>query len=76
MRVLPAQIKSVVTNVISYLNLSVDIDILRLPGKSCATYMRSQEMLTINQAQKANELIQKDQNSDGTALMQQKKVAF
>ena len=79
MRVPPAQIKTVVTNVISYLNPSVDIDILRLPGKSCATYMRSQEMPTISQAQKANELMQKDQwllNSDGTTLMQQKKVAF
>ena len=41
--------------------------------------MRSQEMPTISQVQKANELMQKDQwllNSDGTTLMQQKKVAF
>ena len=79
MRIPPAQIKTVVTNVISCLNLSVDIDGLRLPGKSCAAYMRSQEMPTISRAQKANELMQKDQwllNSDGTTLMQQKKVAF
>lgn len=79
MRIPPAQIKTVVTNVISCLNPSADIDGLRLPGKSCAAYMRSQEMPTISRAQKANELMQKDQwllNSDGTTLMQQKKVAF
>lgn len=38
-----------------------------------------QEMPTINRAHKANKLMQKDQwllNSDGTTLMQQKKVAF
>ena len=69
MHVPPAQIRTMVTNVISYLNPSVDIDELRLPGKSCPTYIRSQEMQTISQAQKANELMQKDQwllNSDGT----------
>ena len=70
-----------VTNVISYLNpsRSADINGLSLPGKSCAAYMRSQEMPTISRAQKASELMQKDQwllNSDGTTLMQQKKVAF
>ena len=61
MRIHPAQIKTVVTNVISFLNPSADIDGLRLPGKSCAAYMRSQEMPTISRAQKANELMQKDQ---------------
>ena len=68
-----------VTNVITCLNLTADMDRLRLPGKSCAAYMRSQEMPTISRAQKANELMNNDQwllNSDGTTLMQQKKVAF
>ena len=63
------------TNVISYLKPSVDIDKLCSPGKSCATYMHSQEMPTISQVQKANELMQNDRwllNSDGTTLMQQK----
>lgn len=79
MRIPPGQIKTVVTNVISCLNPSVDVDGLRLPGKSCAAYMRSQEMPTISRAQKASELMHEDQwllNSDGTTLMQQKKVAF
>ena len=68
-----------VTNVITCLNLTADMDRLRLPGKSCASYMRSQEMPTISQAQKADELIKNDQwllNSDGTTLMQQKKCCF
>ena len=79
MRIPPGQIKTMVTNVISCLNLSVDVNALRLPGKSCAAYMRRQEMLTISRAQKADELLKEDGwllNSDGTTLMQQKKVAF
>lgn len=79
MRIPPAQIRAVVTNVVSCLIPSIDVGELRLPGKSCAAYMRSQEMPTISRAQKANELMHEDQwllNSDGTTLMQQKKVAF
>ena len=41
--------------------------------------MRSQEMPTISQVQKASELMQEQEwhlNSDGTTLMQQKKAAF
>ena len=79
MRIPPGQIKTVVANVISCLNLSVDVNALRLPGKSCAAYMRRQEMPTISRAHKANELLKEDGwllNSDGTTLMQQKKVAF
>ncbi len=79
MRVPPAQIKTVVRNVLGHLVPSVQADSLRLPGKSCATYMRSQEMPTISHVQKAHELMPERQwhlNSDGTTLMQQKKVAF
>lgn len=79
MRMPPSQIKTVVKNVINHLIPSVDDTELRLPGKSCAAYMRSQEMPTISQAQKASELLKNDQwllNSDGTTLTQQKKVAF
>jgi len=79
MRIPPAQIKTVVLNVISYLSPATNTDELCLPGKSCAAYMRSQEMPTISRAHKANELIKKDQwllNSDGTTLFQQKRLLF
>ena len=48
---------------------SLEADAHRLPGKACASYMRSQEMPTINQVQKASELMQEQEwhlNSDGT----------
>ena len=48
MRISPGQIKTVVTNVISCLNLSVDVNALCLPRKSCAAYMHRQEMPTIS----------------------------
>ena len=79
MRLPPAQIQAVVRNVLSHLLPSINTDDLRLPGKSCASYMRSQEMPTISLVQKGSELMQEQQwhlNSDGTTLMQQKKVAF
>lgn len=76
MRIPPAQIKAIVRNVINHLVPFIE---LRLPGKSCAAYMRSQEMPTISRAQKASELMQVKEwhlSSDGTTLQQQKKVAF
>ena len=79
MRVPPGQIKSLVKNVISNMVPSANVDELRLPGKSCAAYMRSYEMPTISDVQKATKLTQAQQwhlNSDGTTLQQQKKVAF
>ena len=79
MRLPPAQIQAVVRNVLSHLLPSINTDDLRLPGKSCASYMRSQEMPTISLVQKGSELMQEQQwhlNSDGTTLMQEKKVAF
>ena len=75
----PGQIKSVVKNVISNMVPSANVDELRLPGKSCAAYMRSYEMPTISDLQKATKLTQAQQwhlNSNGTTLQQQKKVAF
>ena len=54
------------------------MDELRLPGKSCAAYMRGHEMPTISDIHKAV-LMHAQQwhlNSDGTTLQQQKKVAL
>ena len=52
------QIKTVVRNVICHLVPSMTVDKLRLPGKSCAAYMRSREMPTISRVQKASELME------------------
>ena len=69
----PAQIKTIVRNVIGHLIPSVDADEVRLPFKSCAAYMRSLEMPTLSMMQKATELMKSQQwhlNSDGTTLHQ------
>ena len=79
LRLPPAQIKTVVRNVLCHLLPSLEADALCLPGKACASYMCSQEMPTISQVQKASELMQEQEwhlNSDGTTLMQQKKSSF
>ena len=73
MRLPPRQIEAVVKNVIMYLVPHMDTKKLRLPQKSCASYMRSQEMATISRVQKAADLMQSQQwhlNSDGTTLHQ------
>ena len=75
MRLPHRQIEAVVKNVIMYLVPHMDTKKLRLPQKSCASYMRSQEMATISRVQKAADLMQSQQwhlNSDGTTLHQQK----
>ena len=75
----PAKIKTVVCNVIHHLLPNIDPDNLRLPGKSCAAYMRAYEMPTLCNLQKSEELLKADKwhlNSDGTTLKQQKKMAF
>ena len=75
----PAQIKTVVRNIISHLFPSIQAEKVRLPGKSCASYMRHEEMPTVSRVQKHSELLQSQEwhlNSDGTTLQQQKKVGF
>ena len=51
---------------------------LKLPGKSCANYMRGQEMPTVSRAHKAAMIAAVSNlhlNTDGTTLQQQKKVS-
>lgn len=58
---------------------SVNIDKIRLPGRSCASYMRSAEMAAVSTIHKSAELSKQQQwhlNSDGTTLAQTKKAAF
>ena len=75
----PAKIKLVVYNVIRSLLPDINPDNLRLPGKSCASYMRAYEMPTLSNLQKSSELLKAESwhlNSDGTTLRQQKKMGF
>ena len=52
MRLTPGQIKSVVQNVISHFIPSVDVESIRFPSRSCASYMSSQEMPTLSRIQR------------------------
>ena len=79
LRIPPAQIKPIVQNVLKYLLSSLNGNKLRLPGKSCASYMRSSEVSVLSTMHKAAELSKQPEwhlNSDGTTLNQTKKVAF
>ena len=79
MHVPPAKIRPIIENVISCLLPSVSLENVRLPKKSCASYMRSQEMPTLSLMHKSSQLSRSDKrhlNSDGTTLHQVKKVAF
>lgn len=54
---------------------SLDMDKLKLPGESCASYMRREELTTINLAHNATKLAESDclhLNCDGTTLHQKK----
>ena len=51
----PAKIKSVVY-VIKSLLPDINADNLRLPGKSCASYMRAYEMPTLSNLQKSSQV--------------------
>ena len=79
MNIPPAKIKTIVFNVIMHLMPNINVDNLRLPGGSCAAYMRAFEMPTLSRFQKSTELTKADKwhlESDGTTLQQQKKMAF
>ena len=70
MRLPLRKIKQVVKAVITRLMPHVDSSKIRLPGKSCAAYMRSADLATISRAHKAAQLIQSKQwhlSSDNTA---------
>ena len=60
-RIPPAQIKPVVQNVLKHMQPSLNVDKLRLPGKSCASYMRSSEMSVLSTMHKSTELTQQQE---------------
>ena len=74
----PAKIAGTIKSVLKSFLPTIDVDAVQLPGESCASYMRRQELTTVNLAHKATCLIDKAQsgflnlNCDGTTLSQKK----
>ncbi len=75
----PAKIATTIKSVLKGFLPSLDVDSLKLPGESCASYMRREELTTLNLAHKATCLLDKAQsgcglnlNCDGTTLSQKK----
>ena len=74
----PNKIATTIKSILKSFLPSLDVDNMKLPGESCASYMRRQELTTVNLAHKATCLLDKAQysllnlNCDGTTLAQKK----
>ena len=71
----PAKISTTIKSVLKSFLPSLDVDKLKLPGESCASYMRKEELTTVNLAHNAASLLESDSlnlNCDGTTLSQKK----
>lgn len=71
----PAKISSTIKSILKSFLPSLDVDKLKLPGESCASYMRREELTTINLAHNVESLLKSDSlnlNCDGTTLSQRK----
>ena len=72
----PAKIASIIKTILKTFLPSLNIDTLHLPGESCASYMRREELATLNLAHKASCLTEQagrvNLNSDGTTKAQKK----
>ena len=74
----PAKIATTIRSVLKSFLPTEDVDSLKLPGESCASYMRREELTTVNLAHKATCLLDKaqsgslDLNCDCTTLNQKK----
>ena len=55
-RVPPGKIRDIVKSVLEIMVPSIEVDDLQLPGRSCANYMRREELPTMSRAHKAHEL--------------------
>ena len=76
-RIAPKKIKGIVQSVLKCMVPSADVGSLQLPSKSCADYMRRDELPTVSQAHKAHYLGSAQSialNSDGTTKHQQNKA--
>ena len=75
MQIAPGKISEVIKSVLKSMTPSVDVVSLKLPKWSADLYMRSQELPTVNDVQKAtvlSDVTQMHLNTDGTTLNQQK----
>ena len=75
MQITPAKIDKIIKAVLKSMTPSVDVESLKLPKRSAALYMHSQELPTVNDIHKATVLSnasKKHLNTDGTTLNQQK----
>ena len=74
----PGKIASTIKATLKCFLPSLDVQHLKLPQESCASYMRRQELTTVNLAHKASLILQQAEsgalglNSDGTTLSQRK----
>ena len=74
----PAKIASIIKSILKRFMPSLHVDELQLPGESCASYMRREELTTLNLAHTASRLAEQAQsgcvnlNSDGTTKAQKK----
>ena len=71
----PARIAGTIRSVLKTFYPSLDVDKLKLPGESCTSYMRREELTTVNLAHNATKLAESDclhLNCDGTTLHQKK----
>jgi len=69
------KVADIIKAVLTCFNPSVEVGKLNLPKKSCASYMRKEELRTICDAQKASMISQSKQlylNTDGTTKFQRK----
>ena len=71
----PARIANTIRSVLKTFYPSLDVHMLKLPGESCASYMRREELTTVNLAHNATKLAESNclhLNCDGTTLNQKK----
>ena len=71
----PAKIASTIKSVLKSFLPSLDVEALKLPGETCASYIRREELTTVNLAHNAARLLESNSlnlNCDGTTLYQKK----
>ena len=74
----PAKIATIIRTILKCFLPSVDLNQLKLPSESCASYMRSQELTTLNMVHKAETILEQAEhgslylNTDGTTKSQKK----
>ena len=76
MQITPSQIPELIKTVLKCMTPSVKVVTIKLPQRSAALYMRSEELPTVSDVQKTIALtdssVPKHINTDGTTLKQQK----